>query len=1366
MNCFELEINQCESNQYQCHNGMCIPEEFFNDGLYDPECLDSTDENYDISPLQNDILGFYYCFVDPSFRCEDAFHPQPGLDFTCGDGQQNFLQLFTPNDSSPKSWSTCWNGRDLMLRKLLLLDAEQTNLTYECWVLMSCLTYAGVAGMCKDLCNNTASDAYCEIQIQSKCNVSPYVIFPLISISPSNGQAGYWTGRTILYKARPNVKTLPDFFCYDVHLCPYFSPTFKIGHRTCINHSDIGLDKFANQARLFDQCLTINKSGNETDCFHPSLFHCPGTSKCISKRRLLDGIVDCYGSTDETYVGSCQLNDKHRFQCTSEDKCVSHIAVQDNIKHCRGGEDEMALYEVTLYYLNLCNGYTHMSQILVDEQNETDETNCEEWPCDNQYTRCDGAWTCRDGADEVNCNQESKCYPDQHECVSPSSFEVICLPKNRSGDGKVDCLGGTDESQYCLSVPSYISGFNYLCWNETKCAINDCADVTRVCLFERNIVSFDKCVEENGVMQNVLRSLNEAEKVRTIDRETIDSFFKYKYFTLYNSNSTHTSKMNKQLHSHVHSSMVSDVFTTFDEFTRLRSAWICNRGILIYMNTERIEHCLCPPAYYGNRCQFQSQRISLTLKFSKECFLNCSGIYAIVVILIDQNQIIHSYEQFMLQTTEYCDLKYNLNLLYKSRPKNQSVNYAIYIHAYNIYDLSYYSSWILPVKFLFLPVNRIAAHLIIPLHGNATVDQCPLGCGDHGHCNVFINNGKSFCRCDSGWSGQRCEVQNNDSYCSPDSLYLVTVNKRSICVCPISKYGPRCFLHQLCTEDICKNGGICIVVDDQLFPYLNRRICICKEGYSGTHCEIVDTQVDFSFNRMKIPQSLFVYFITVQIENDPIIVMLSKKIPFDQDKTTLFALLPFNLILAQVHNEYYLVHQKVNASDLLQLSIEIQSSHRCSPIDELLDKHTLSFPLLRRAKYYHVACRRQPQLTCFYDIEGLMCLCDQERFANCLHLNFSSKPQCQLKSICENDGECYPNRHCPTSTMCVCRECYFGTKCQLTTKGFGISLDTILGYQIRKHLSIPHQTAAVKVSIAMTTIMIFIGLISGIFLTMTFSSKNLLGVGCGFYLRTLSILSMISASILTVKLWLLISTQSLWMTNRVVLWINCISMQFILRCLPAIGDWLCACIAIERTVVVIKGVTFNKDKSKQVSRWMIVGVILLTTVSVIHDPIHRQLIDDEEEQRTWCVVRYSSTVQIFDAIIHIFHFIIPFLINLISSAVIIINVARTHSNAHKKQPYKQHLRKQFREHKHLIVSPIILVLLGVPRLIISFLSGCMGSVRDPWLFLFGYFISFLPSLLIPIIFTLPSEVYRKELMIILKAIQNTIQHCLCPNRSR
>jgi hypothetical protein len=38
----------------------------------------------------------------------------------------------------------------------------------------------------------------------------------------------------------------------------------------------------------------------------------------------------------------------------------------------------------------------------------------------------------------------------------------------------------------------------------------------------------------------------------------------------------------------------------------------------------------------------------------------------------------------------------------------------------------------------------------------------------------------------------------------------------------------------------------------------------------------------------------------------------------------------------------------------------------------------------------------------------------------------------------------------------------------------------------------------------------------------------------------------------------------------------------------------------------------------------------------------------------------------------------------------------------------------------------------------------MKSVNDSWLFLFGYFISFIPPILTFVIFILPSKLYKKQ----------------------
>jgi hypothetical protein len=63
-------------------------------------------------------------------------------------------------------------------------------------------------------------------------------------------------------------------------------------------------------------------------------------------------------------------------------------------------------------------------------------------------------------------------------------------------------------------------------------------------------------------------------------------------------------------------------------------------------------------------------------------------------------------------------------------------------------------------------------------------------------------------------------------------------------------------------------------------------------------------------------------------------------------------------------------------------------------------------------------------------IPSLMYLCNQERFANCLHFDFNSKSHCQQRSICENDGECLPDRaFCPNLSKMTPEEIFHRLCC-------------------------------------------------------------------------------------------------------------------------------------------------------------------------------------------------------------------------------------------------------------------------------------------------------------------------------------------------
>jgi hypothetical protein len=102
------------------------------------------------------------------------------------------------------------------------------------------------------------------------------------------------------------------------------------------------------------------------------------------------------------------------------------------------------------------------------------------------------------------------------------------------------------------------------------------------------------------------------------------------------------------------------------------------------------------------------------------------------------------------------------------------------------------------------------------------------------------------------------------------------------------------------------------------------------------------------------------------------------------------------------------------------------------------------------------------------------------------------------------------------------------------------------------------------------------------------------------------------------------------------------------------------------------------------------------------------------------------------------------MINLISVTILIIKKSRLQSNIESRRSFKSLFRDQFQQHQHLLTAPIVLVILALPRLIMSYVSKCMKSSNDMWLFLVGYFISFIPPTLTFIIFILPSKFYKIE----------------------
>jgi len=341
--------------------------------------------------------------------------------------------------------------------------------------------------------------------------------------------------------------------------------------------------------------------------------------------------------------------------------------------------------------------------------------------------------------------------------------------------------------------------------------------------------------------------------------------------------------------------------------------------------------------------------------------------------------------------------------------------------------------------------------------------------------------------------------------------------------------------------------------------------------------------------------------------------------------------------------------------------------------------------------------------------------------------------------------------------------CVVGDQCNPYRKSIGLTMNDLLRDQIKRNISFLKQSSLIKSTAGITMMMFIIGLVNGICSLTTFQNKELRKVGCVLYLFASSITSLLTISMFTIKFWFVILLGMNSTVNLSLLRTDCVFISPVLKLCLYIDGWLNVCVAIERTVNVFKGVTFDKKLSKRIARWIIFILPILIVLNLIHEPLHHQLIEythqkykfedrnltlteDAEyeiEHNVMCVTHYSNSVQIYNTISLFAHLLVPFIVNVCSAVLIIVGTARQRSAARKKQPLKEHLIEQMKEHKQLLISPLILFLLALPRLIIALLSGCVDPSRNPWLYLSAYFISFTPPMLIFTVYVLPSELYMK-----------------------
>ena len=1347
--CFELELNLCEEDEYRCLNGQCIPKSFQKDGNYAPECLDQSDEitRKRNGPLMVTQTVSVYTKWDQDAICYEL--------------------LLT---------SSCENTRQQALLKEMF-SVKDESIDDRCWAAFKDLTNA--PDLFGKLYGQPCNEMNCLEMIEEYCPEMLFipnvpVLFGDIYFAYRKVDAPYlfnFGEHSIHYVCINNSTTYSHFFTnysqilFNGKTC--FRPFIPRTH----DKEHIWLLSFEYYLKETFQNLSPYKPIARI-CSRWQMYQCQNSSKCISIFRIQNSFIDCPFGEDENDIlmsdsKLIEILQKTHFKCSKSNRYISYVLVNDGVCHCENDEkywcDDERIEEFnpfrTISFQTICNGFTQLIPQLIDGRNETDETECQYWPCNNIDTRCNGIWNCPDGRDEIGCLTSSilNCSFEYHLCISLETYEFVCLPKEKVLDGNIDCVGATDEPQLCriFSDNYQIYEHRFYCLRNLskQCLLtfhicndkHDCDDESdeHFCTTNRSFLwRKGVCSKENEHV------ISDREKFfcQYIQSITIENII---YFQL-----DRTQMLKEEILRDKYLSRSPLIHTPQQFLTQ------CNYGISlkVWLNNKNdsIETtCLCPATHYGDKCQYQNQRAVLTIQF-RALSDSLRTIFAIIISLVDDSQqrIVHSYEQITYVSIRDCQRKFQIYLMYATRPKDQSNNYYLHIDFYEKVSMKYRGSVLLPIRFPFLPVHRLAFIVEIPKNDDNQRYCSNRNCGDHGQCIQYTNEPKTFCQCDPGWSGKECNIQ-HECTCSSDSICVgITSQNRSICVCPINRFGSRCFLRnticrQLTNNSSCNHHGFCLTNDDQML-YNPTFTCICSKGYSGDYCELADRKLTLRFEKnILTSNNVFVHFIQVREKAIPLRSTYFQTILTGENAISIEWSLPFHLIFVELERKYYLAYlnQIYNNFEI------ISQSDRCPNITELFNETLIQFHFLRQIKYYHLFCQNSSlNLKCFHDATQL-CLCQNfynERVANCFVFDHQMKYDCLQQTECENDAACLHDiPDCPARSMCICPACYYGSRCQFSTSGFGLSLDAILGYHISPNISLNHQSSIVQFSFAMTIIFMIVGLVNGIVCMVTFKSKVILEVGCGLYLLILSILSLLIMIIFSWKYFILLFSQMTLISNRKFLLLHCYSIDVILRICLVMNEWLTVCIAIERTMMAVKGARFNKNKSRKAAKYVIVVFLLVIIGSSIHDSFHRSLIVEEtnhnsEVRRIWCIVRYNSFFRIYDYAIQSIHFFGVFTLNIVLAVILIWKKSKRAQTIYPEESFRMTFQRQLEKYQHILISPLVLVLLTIPRLIIVLMSKCMQSANDSWLFLIGYFISFLPSMLTFVIFVLPSKFYKAE----------------------
>jgi hypothetical protein len=506
-----------------------------------------------------------------------------------------------------------------------------------------------------------------------------------------------------------------------------------------------------------------------------------------------------------------------------------------------------------------------------------------------------------------NLNAEYPCFRIDASDPLNITLNRPCINLTQIGDGTVDCVGAWDEHnmlEHC-SLPSTL-GYYFKCPSDETC-VELTSDCQRKCYdsraqcygFKKNSFcsnssdflclngrcipygwrcdgDFDcfhgedeyMCIRQQDTMFSSLSGIYREEKERNIRK--MQQNLQLRQFPIITNKIEVTDTISSKAHN------VSRRSSSFDQMPSSIAYW-CNRGVGILLHNATTV-CFCPPQYYGDKCQFHNDRLTVLfhLNLTQSIYTkshNYETVLKILIIFLYEDQPLMTDYFHTRPADEAIVYKKTMNYLFYSRSTQLlqhkraryfNRSYIIEKHPYSVrieaYELNKNEKarlaalWLYPIYFDFLPSFRLVK-VLRWFESHVSENPCRSSpCSAQQKCHQVLNQKSTYvCLCSSHFKERDCLIMDEmckDSYCSIDALCkpdyrgLLSGNERPYCICPLNKFGQRCdLIHDKCDPNPCQNDGTCFATSE-----LNNFFCLCNDRYYGEKCEVEKPAVRLYIN--------------------------------------------------------------------------------------------------------------------------------------------------------------------------------------------------------------------------------------------------------------------------------------------------------------------------------------------------------------------------------------------------------------------------------------------------------------------------------------------------------------------------------------